>query len=154
MPGPKPIKYLWLLNATKTNKSDACLLWPFGKDSAGYGRVAYKGKSLLAHRVAFYVEYGRWPMPCGRHSCDTPLCFNWRHVVEGSQAANIADATRKGRMVHGERQHSAKLTAELVKRIRSEYKFGVIGSPRLGKKYGVNRYAIELIIKRKTWKHV
>ena len=46
-----------------------CWLWTASRlKDRQYGMLTDQGKGLLAHRVAFFLEHGRWPLPC----CRTP----------------------------------------------------------------------------------
>ena len=94
---------------------------------------------------------GFWP-EVARHSCDTPLCVNARHILNGTHADNAADMVARGRSLKGERNHLSKLTDNIVRRIRREFKPGM--SAKLARKYGVTDVAILLAAKGKTWKHV
>jgi hypothetical protein len=72
-----------------------CWEWqgPFFKK--GYG--SFTGRSLSAHRVAFYLVHGYWPVVC-RHSCDNRRCINPRHLLDGTHADNMRDAVERGRL--------------------------------------------------------
>lgn len=50
--------------------------------------------------------------------------------------------------------HTAKLTEEQVKEIRSLYATGRYTQSELGQSFGVNKEQINRIINRKAWKHV
>lgn len=90
---------------------DGCWLWVGAqarnpaKGQKRYGRfmVMIDGevKVRLAHRVAFFIEHGRWPKPCALHACDNDLCVRVGsgHIFEGTNADNTADMMRKGRGV-------------------------------------------------------
>jgi hypothetical protein len=54
---------------------------------------------------------------------------------------------------HGETHHLAKLDAFKVRAIRSEYAAGA-SLNSLSKKYGVDRTAVTLAARRKTWKSI
>ena len=75
-----------------------CLEWQRGVNRHGYGRVTWRGKRELAHRVAFLL---RAPIPddtpCVIHKCDNPPCVNLDHLRLGTKADNTADMTAKGR---------------------------------------------------------
>jgi hypothetical protein len=77
-----------------------CWLWRGNRDDGGYGVTPGKNPpERRAHRMAFYLFYG--PIPpgmCVCHSCDTPPCCNPEHLFIGTNADNIKDASRKGRM--------------------------------------------------------
>lgn len=79
---------------------DECWPWTAGVDKDGYGRLKSSGKTLKAHRIAFFLAHGRWPEPFGCHSCDNPPCCNPEHVFEGSCQDNHSDMDRKGRRLN------------------------------------------------------
>ena len=57
----------------------------------------------------------------------------------------------------GEDNVNAKLTDEIVKTIRRDYRRGGIGGPSgvaLAKKYGVSQYVIHSVVTRKAWTHI
>jgi hypothetical protein len=102
-----------------------CLLWTAGVDRKGYGAISFHGKMLKAHRVAFFLEHGRWPAPCALHACDTPSCVRVGpgHIFEGTPADNTADMMSKARNytgVHklGVENPASKLTPQKVTAIR------------------------------------
>jgi len=145
-------RFQWFVEAIRNHDSDECLIWPGGRFVQGYGSIKFAGKHQRVHRVAFFLTHGHWPTPCARHTCDTPLCFNPRHVIEGTQKQNMDDMAARNRKAVGTAVPSAKLTEELVRQIRAEY------MPRstavLAKKYGVDRKNIRLIVTGRAWKHV
>lgn len=134
--------------------SDECLLWPMKRDRDGYGRVWYEGKTVGVHRLAFFFAHGHWPVPSALHSCDNPPCFNPCHLSEGSNLVNQNQKAERGRSVRGEQQHDAKLTEEVVRKMRAEYVPGKMGFHRLGKKYGVSKRAARLAITGFLWRHI
>lgn len=145
-------KYKWLLNALATHNSNNCLLWPFARDTGGYGLLIFEGRQVLAHRLAFYVANGHWPKPYACHFvCDTRACINPRHLGEGTNQENQADMARKLR--HGRR---VKLTPESVAAIRRDYvrHSKTCNTFALGRKYGVSQSTIVYILKRRSWKYL
>ncbi len=152
---PQSLTGFQLLKAlVETHKSDDCLLWPMKRDKDGYGRVWHHGKTLGAHRVAFFLTHGRWPSNA-LHSCDNPPCFNPRHIGEGTTAVNQREKAERGRSLRGEQQHDAKLTAETVVSARTEYAAdSSIGFSHLAAKYGVTPTAMRWAITGTTWDHI
>jgi hypothetical protein len=67
-----------------------------------YGGMLYVSTKIMsraAHRVAFFLKWGRWPEPCCLHKCDNgPIgCVRWDHLFEGTFSDNVQDMIAKGR---------------------------------------------------------
>lgn len=75
-----------------------CVEWGGARNAQGYGVMpkAVHG-SRLAHRAALAEKLGRAVQGVSRHTCDNPPCVNPDHLVEGTQADNVADAVERGR---------------------------------------------------------
>jgi HNH endonuclease len=64
----------------------------------GYGLQKFRGKTRLAHRVAWMLANGEIPDGlCVLHRCDNPPCVNVDHLFLGTHADNVADKMAKGR---------------------------------------------------------
>jgi hypothetical protein len=134
-----------------------CWVWSTGKSRKGYGQFYRGGSSLLAHRTSWELHNGLIPdglLVC--HHCDNPPCVNPAHLFLGTVADNTRDAAAKGRMVRGERMHTAKLTADLVIEIRQRHRKSsrTDGVAALAREFGVSSQSILRIIRRRCWKHV
>lgn len=102
----------------------ACLEWQLAVSaSTGYGKVKFRGRPLDAHRAMWIatngqIEDGLFVM----HSCDNRRCVRIEHLSLGTQAQNMQDASRKGRVVAvphlGEASPKAKLTTQQVVEIK------------------------------------
>lgn len=168
---PETIEKFW----NKVDKSGECWTWTGGVTSHGYGTFYLGNKTYIrAHRFAFLVSFG-WLLDDGvvAHKCDNPSCVNPSHLMCCTRGENIRDRDRKGRQDHGpnaprwtppppkgpakgSRAGRSKLTEDQVRAIRAEYCPGHTGRGyrALAKKYGVTGYAIEMVVKRKSWCHV
>jgi hypothetical protein len=86
---------------SKVAFTDDCWLWQ-GTTNNGYGLFRVRGKTRLAHRVAFAIEHGYTPAGMVvMHRCDNPPCVNPDHLVLGTQRGNMQDAVAKGRSRNG-----------------------------------------------------
>jgi hypothetical protein len=78
------------------------------------------------------------------HTCDNPACINPDHLFLGTQADNVTDAVRKGRM-------GVKLNWEKVSKIRTLLKKGH-SQASIADTYGVHQVTVSKIALQKTWK--
>lgn len=131
---------------------EACVLWPFTKDTGGYGQLRRAGRKIGAHRLAWELYHGK-PMDEASHAahapgiCTSKSCINPLHIREATPTENAADRVIEDRHNRGERQGHSKLTVEQVLAIRAD-------SRRLQKiadDYGVCLVTISDIKHRRTW---
>jgi hypothetical protein len=90
-----------------------CWLWARYANSFNQGLLQFRGRLRLASRVAYFLANGNWP-DVVMHKCDQPLCVNPRHLVGGTQADNMRDASTKKRMQHGA-EHWTHRTPEKIR---------------------------------------
>jgi hypothetical protein len=132
---------------------DSCWLWQGAATTTGYAQIKWNGKHALVHRLAYELAYG--PIPAGlliRHSCDTRLCCNPRHLLLGTHQDNTNDRVSRNRSAHGERHASAKLSASDVMAIRELYARGNVRQIDLARQFGVGQAQISSIIRYEKWK--
>jgi HNH endonuclease len=90
----------------------------------GYGQIKIDGITQLTHRVAWYLETGKYPEPQGLHKCDNPACVRFLHLFEGTVADNAKDKAAKGRVnrMQGSKHGRAKVNTKSVIEIRKRHR--------------------------------
>lgn len=134
--------------------SDQCWEWQSTRNGSGYGKFWLRGRTDLAHRVAFRVCHG--PIPPGlmvRHTCDNPPCANPSHLILGTVIDNARDALDRDRYRRGSRNPRAKLTEQAVIEIRQCWTAGET-QVSLARRFGVSRAAVQFALSGKNWAHV
>jgi len=135
---------------------EACWPWGGGKIRTGYGHLKVKGRTVLAHRVAYEVWAG--PIPEGKHvlhNCpggDNPACCNPAHLWLGTQADNMKDMSRKGRVrgaaaLKGEAHHSARINDAAARELIRMYAGGGHTFRQLGALFGISRQQAHRIVR-------
>lgn len=120
----------------------------------GYGRIAVKDKSILAHRYSYKIFKGNIPkklLVC--HSCDNPKCINPDHLWLGTNADNALDKSQKKRGNQPSGKRKAKLNKEQVKNIKKMLKNGS-SYKEITKKYNLTSHSVYNIKVKKTWKNI
>ena len=159
----------------KIRKSAGCWNWQGYRMQQGkwYGMFQARKVALmpmLAHRVAWELTNG--PIPpgmCVCHHCDNPACCRPSHLFLGTFRENNEDRTRKGRTAagdhngarthpecvpQGEHNGQSKITAAVVRKIRSEYSPWVVSQRVLALKYGICQQQVSTILRGEHWKTV
>lgn len=103
----------------------ACLVWmgarlPVGQ--YGYVGAGQRGRKVYVHILAWRLRHRR-SIPKGKviaHRCDSPACWNWRHLFLTTQSGNLADMVRKGRSSRGEKHWNHRITQKDVTAIRRD----------------------------------
>lgn len=120
---------------------DSCWTWKGSLNRTGYGQLGIRGRSSLAHRIAYEELVG--PIPEGLfvcHRCDNPPCVNPAHLFVGTAADNMADMVAKGRssLKRNERSPMTRLTNQQVAEMRRRRIAGET-CDRLAAAFGVSR---------------
>lgn len=134
-----------------------CWLWTGALDAGNYGRFKFEGKNRYAHRVGWFLTYGKWPKLKLLHRCDNPACVRPTHEFEGTQTDNMADCMRKGRwpVRAGEANGRARLTAKQVVKIRARLRCPYRGlKAELARAFGISYRRILAIETGSSWKQV
>ncbi len=105
-----------------------CWLWAASRTDRGYGRFTKAGpqKIILAHRVAYFLTHGQWPLPMCLHHCDNPPCVNPSHLYAGTSQDNVHDCQQRGRAntPRGSQQGHSKISESDVLHIRQLFAEG------------------------------
>jgi len=103
-PSPRPLaaRFWAMVNLNgpiMPHMETCCWLWTGHTNNAGYGQIWVNehGKKELAHRAAWFLATSAWPITQVNHKCDNPRCVRHDHHFSGTQAANLADMSSKGR---------------------------------------------------------
>jgi hypothetical protein len=146
----------------KVEKTATCWIW-LGATTVGYGRIKISKKAHLAHRVSYIMAYGYLEdHEYVLHRCDNRRCVRPSHLFKGSHSDNMKDAYAKGRLnfqvkpslFQGTAKHNVKLTDSDVRHIRRLWVSGEMNKTELGRRFGVDRKNIRLILQGKRWKHI
>ena len=135
--------------------------WPWTATTReNYGAIKHRGKVFSAHCVAWILAHNQ-QIPDGlivRHSCDNQQCCNPSHLMLGTPADNVRDMHDRGhaRYARGAQCHTAVLTEELVRAIRSIRAAERIGYRAIARRLGIEEHeqAVKGVIGGKSWQHV
>jgi hypothetical protein len=125
-----------------------CWVWVGAKQAGRYGSLQRDGKILAAHRVSWFIHFGKWPDKNVLHKCDNTICVNPSHLFLGTHADNMKDMVLKGR------HNRSKLTKEQVLEMRSLHATGNYLLADLATRYAMSESGVHLIVTGKNWKHV
>lgn len=98
-----------MVKFTSVLKLTDCWIWPFGKQTKGYGVMRTKGVYKLVHRVYYEKVYGVIPKGFDiDHLCRNPSCCNPDHLeavshrencLRGEMTLKIGDKCKRGHLV-------------------------------------------------------
>ena len=138
-------------------KLDDCWPWTGSVMKIGWHGQWRNGEGGIepTHRAAWRIMKGDIPAgSCVLHRCDNPICCNPSHLFLGSHSDNFKDMWSKGRArpgkLKGEAHGMSKLTADLVRDIRTSKEAGNVIAVRLS----LSPTTVCDVRKRRTWKHI
>lgn len=132
---------------------NGCIEWIGGKCEKGYGLFSMNGKTIRAHRAAWFFKNGEMipnnKMAC--HKCDNPSCVNADHIFIGTAKDNYDDMVKKGR---GRNLSGFDLPFSKFKRSDIELICkGNMTAPLLAKRLNVSESAIRSVRNGQNWRH-
>lgn len=157
-----PIEHLRAVLSDRSSKG--CVIWPYGRDSDGYGQIWKDGRVQRVHRIVCEEANGAPATPelQAAHSCGNGHegCCNPAHLRWATPAENQADRLVHGTSYRGRRNGPSKLPRtravldeSSVRVIRQKLADG--NSCRsLANVYGVSSMTISKIGRRVLWAHV
>lgn len=153
----RPSDIARFLDRVPPRPANECWIWRGASDGQGYGAMRVNSLKRKAHRLAFSF-YNQTTIPDGlvvRHTCDTPMCVNPRHLLLGTQKDNVADRKNRGRegRHEGVLNGRAVLTEAHIPGIRRRASEGE-SLREISDEFGLTRQAIWRIVHRRTWLHV
>lgn len=134
-------------------KTDECWLWNGSKKQMGYGLFMANNRRFLAHRLSFFMRFGKLGNELVLHRCDNPSCVNPDHLFLGSHQDNASDKVSKGRQSKGSRTGVSKLTEEQVLDLRRRFKNGERPWD-VSMEIGMSFRATKEAMMGKSWKHL
>ena len=151
-PEGEPLRFF--TNVVRRHTDDKCLIWPFAKDSAGYGQLWLDDRVNYVARLI--CEDANGLAPSDRHQA-AHLCGNGHngccapaHLVWKLPSANQSDRETHGTMLRGEKAPWAKLTLADIKAIRTLALDGLT-QREIALRFDVSRSLVGLILQGKRW---
>lgn len=77
---------------------NACWPWIWrngGGQKSKYGSYRYQAKRWDAHRLAYFLRYGKPAEHWHLHKCGNTLCCNPKHIYDGTPKQNSEDRDRQ-----------------------------------------------------------
>ena len=121
-----------------------CLIWPYGKDPGGYGRVRIGKRTAPVHRVMCLMAHGDPPLnkTHATHICGNPLCVSPLHLRWNNNQGNMRDKLRHG-------TYGIKLSLEKATEIRVLK--GRLTQRAIAKRFGISQPAVCHILTGEAW---
>lgn len=132
---------------------DECLIWPFSRNSNGYGQINRSRRPQIVSRLVCERLYGPAPTPTHQaaHSCGKGHegCVSPKHLRWATPVGNQADRLEHGTHNRGERCGAAKLTDGEVREIRRLK--GAMLIREIAEQFGISPGNIGNIFHGRTW---
>lgn len=130
-----------------------CWIFTMKAEISGYGAFRIEGRTQLAHRVSWFLQYDVWPAFL-LHECDVRRCVNPLHLGEGNYKLNAEDRVKRDRSAKGSRHGRARLNESDIATVDVLYFRDQLTTEEIARRYGVSRGAITHAVLRHNWKHI
>lgn len=124
-------------------ETDECVLWPYARDTNGYGQIRRSGKTISVHRFVCTATHGAAPFARAvvGHTCGNGHlgCINPRHLRWITQAQNVREAKARTKRGRGHVAQHERLEILALKATMPKHK--------IAKKLNRSRQTIAKIIK-------
>lgn len=118
----------------------------------GYLRVLGGGMKRPVHRYIAEAFFGSIPDGMVVNHLDGNKANNRIANLEVcTKRENEQHASRMGLMAFGERNGSAVLTEDMVRRIVATYKAGICGQKRTATLLGLKKYQVQFVVEGRVW---
>lgn len=139
---------------TIVGAADECWIWTGQRWPSGHGIMLVRNQKRQATHISLELDGRSRPHPdaMALHACDNPPCVNPAHLRWGGHQDNSDDKVSRGRQARqgGAKNGHAKLTDDLVRRLRSKDRSLTAWSQELGISIGT----LSMARAGKTWAHV
>lgn len=144
--GSRPLKLgEWKIKAPHLNKNNGYLTVSFS-DSG-------KDRTMYVHYLILITFVGPRPKrSICRHFPDRSKTNNSvTNLSWGTYEQNSEDRDYHGTMLRGEKHATSRMTYDIADEIRKEYEQTSLSFERIGKKFGVGKETVSMIVRNKRW---
>lgn len=129
-------------------RGDACIVTPYGLRQNEYAQLLYRGKTMNAHRVAYFEAYGDLPKGLDIcHNCGVRACVNPAHLRADTRLSNVQDTEIHGTRTRGSMVGRGGLTEDQAIEVsRSDEPLAVLAD-----RFGVSDAAIRDVRRGRCW---
>lgn len=143
----------WVIEQA-SHQGTLCLIFPFKRHQAGYGRVTKDGKRMGAHHAMCLIAHGPMPTPKHQaaHSCGKGEdgCVNPHHLRWATVAENLEDRIAHGTANRGERHGNSRFTESDIRKIRTMASAGV-SQAAIAEAFATGQGTIGKILRGERW---
>lgn len=92
-------------NFFTVSEGSGCWEWHGAQKKNSYGKFRFEGKTIDAHRMAWFLAFEQEAKGIICHHCDNVICVNPEHLYEGSVQSNQRDAVDRKRHKNSRKTH-------------------------------------------------